>query len=284
MNETTEILDALRAPVLVGLARRLGLPKSLTRKDEVVAALAGYLHSNLPALLAHLNATEKLVVAEAAHNGPVDPRRFAARHGVRCPVPLPYESTPSSASPLLLLFGNKYHGRTSLPETMAAVFRGLLAKPALPALACAGEIPAVYTPDPKLWRKPSPRPILTHCGETVAPVELRAVLRLVQAGSVAVAPTSWRLTDASVRLISGNLAVPDFQVEAPAEEMGSYGQPGGAIRAHGWGVAVQQCGWAKPRGGKLTLTPEGKGILARFDPEAYATGSNPCSATTSSTS
>ena len=44
---TEEVMDLVRADVLKSLARKAGLPKTLTRKGEVIAALADYLHSTL---------------------------------------------------------------------------------------------------------------------------------------------------------------------------------------------------------------------------------------------
>jgi hypothetical protein len=44
------------------------------------------------------------------------------------------------------------------------------------------------------------------------------------------------------------------------------------VRAHAWGVLVQQCGWAKAQRGELKLTTEGQAMLREFTPDAFRAG------------
>jgi hypothetical protein len=68
------------------------------------------------------------------------------------------------------------------------------------------------------------------------------------------------------------LLVPDFALDPPAEGRNQSTELSGPVRAHAWGVLVQQCGWAKCRGGALTLTKEGQCLVERFLPEFYRLG------------
>ena len=58
MPTTTELLPTLNPDVLKALARQLGLPKTVTRKPELVAELDCYVREKLNNLLAHCSATE----------------------------------------------------------------------------------------------------------------------------------------------------------------------------------------------------------------------------------
>ena len=74
-----EVLDSLLVDSLKALARKAGLPKSLTRKGELVAALAGYVQSSQDDFLSRLTDQEQTFLAEAAHNGGhVDPEDVSA--------------------------------------------------------------------------------------------------------------------------------------------------------------------------------------------------------------
>jgi hypothetical protein len=68
------------------------------------------------------------------------------------------------------------------------------------------------------------------------------------------------------------LVVPDFALEPPKEEIDQWTELGGPVRAHAWGVLVQQCGWARPQAGGLKLTPAGQALLQGFSPEAFRAG------------
>ncbi len=271
MREVTELLLSLNADVLKALARRLGLSKTLTRKADLVAELDRYLRESLRDLLRHLSEPEKNLLAETAYNdGEVDPLRFQAKYGMECPLPERPSYGATKDSPLLLLLGDRY-GPCELPPRLAEQLRAILDKPAEVTVRLTESLPAVYDP-PKSWRERAARPIHVHEGERIVFAELRSVLRLVQAGKLKVTDKAGRPTDDSVRLISEALVIPDFLVEPPPEETTKYTERGGAIRAHAWGVLVQQCGWAKAKGGRLGLTAEGQTMLASMEISRFQEG------------
>lgn len=271
MPTTTELLPTLNADVLKALARQLGLAKTLTRKPELIAGLDCYVRENLRNLIVHCSVTEKQLLAEAAHNGGrVDPTAFRAKYGVACPLPEnPHWGT--TKTPLLLLLDYQ-DGAWKMPPSIAERLRMLFEKPAPVTVQVVETLPTEYTPPKQHWRKPAVRPIHIHEGERIVIVELRSVLKLVQAGKLKVTDKGGRPTEDTVRLISEVLVVPDFLVDAPPETTDKYTERGGAIRAHAWGVLVQQCEWARAKGGRLALTSEGQALLASMDESKFSAG------------
>lgn len=271
VTETTELLSRLNADVLNALARQMGIPKHVTRKPDLIAELDRFVHERLRDLLDILSDTEKQLLAEAAHDGGyIDPVRFVAKYGVACPLPKAHVYPRSNVSPMLLLVGDEY-GVRQLPATIAEQLRTILAKPAKVQVKVTEDLPAAYVPEAN-WRKAPERPVHVHEGQRIAFPELRCVLRLVQAGKLRLTDKGSRPTGDAARLISEVLVVPDFLVEPPPEQIGPYTESAGAIRAHAWGVLVQQCGWAKAKGGRLSLTKEGQKLLASTDVAGFRAG------------
>jgi hypothetical protein len=271
MSETSDLLSGLNADVLNALARKLGAHCASTRKPDAIAALDGLIHGNVQRVLDHLSATERQLLAEAAFgDGRVHAQRFAAKYGVACPLPAAEVYPVSKASVLLLFIGGKY-GPLRLPASVAKVLRSALCEPAVATLEVTDSLPAEYSP-PQSWRKSASRPIHIHDGERIVFPELRQILKLVQAGKLKVADKSRRPTEVTVRLIDEILLVPDFLLEPPADRVTDYTERAGAVRAHAWGVLVQQCGWAKLKGGRLSLTASGQKLLGAFDVADFAGG------------
>ncbi len=65
---------------------------------------------------------------------------------------------------------------------------------------------------------------------------------------------------------------PTFLLEPPADQVTDYTERAGGVRAHAWGVLVQQCGWAKVKGGRLSLTASGQKLMGSFDVADFAGG------------
>lgn len=271
MSETGELLFGLNADVLNALARKLAVPCASTRKPDVIAALDGLIHGDVQRILGRLSETKLRLLAEAAFgDGRVYPERFAAKYGVACPLPTAHVYPPSNSSLLLVFLGDR-HGPLRLPASVAKVLRSVLCEPAAATVAATGSLPAEYSP-PENWRKLASRPIHIFEGERTVFPELRQTLKLVQAGKLKVADKSRRPTEDAVRLIGQVLLVPDFLLEPLEDQVTEYTERAGAVRAHAWAVLVQQCGWAKVRGGRLSLTASGQKLLGSFDMAEFARG------------
>jgi hypothetical protein len=271
MSETTDLLSAINMDILLALARKLGAPYAAARKPELIAALDQWIHGSVQRIVDHLSDAEKTLLAEMAYgDGQVDAVRFAARYGVPCPLPCGKSYPPSKASPLILFIGDGY-GPRRLPASVKQALRAVIQKPAAASVPAAGSLPAIHVP-PENWRKRTSRPIHVHESERIVFPELRSVLKLVQAGKLKVTEKSRRPSEDAVRLIGEVLVVPDFLLEAPAEETNEYTDKAGAVRAHAWGVLVQQCGWAKARSGRLALTAAGQKLLSSVDAAEFRKG------------
>jgi hypothetical protein len=64
------------------------LPKSLSRKDDFINALAREVETNPQGVLKRMSEGERLLLAEAAyHDGRINPDVFSAKYGIPCSLP-----------------------------------------------------------------------------------------------------------------------------------------------------------------------------------------------------
>ncbi|MDO8542725.1 MAG: hypothetical protein Q7S40_19970 [Opitutaceae bacterium] len=272
-----EHLLNLNADVQKTWLRQVGAwDKTLTRKAQFVAAIEAYLRDNLAGFIARLSEPEKLLLAESAHQGRlIGAREFEGKYGGPCPMPKGYygygEKIPLLAA-VICRPRNAYEGEPVLARELIEPLRRLLPRPAAVQPRTQPALPMFWPSEQHENGDEKVRPVQVHEGERIAPVELVRVLRLIQGGKVHVAASSRRPTDAATRLIGEALLVPDFALDPPKTETDKWTELGGPVRAHAWGVLVQQCGWARPHGGALKLTAAGQAMLRGFSPEAFRAG------------
>ena len=270
MNRTIQdLLQRINADVLMKIARKLGLQKNLRRKQELVNGIKEHLQRRLPEVVAQLSETERLFLAEAVNmSSCTHPVSFSAKYGAPCPFPTRYGDYDSL---LNILLGEEY-GEPRIPEALTDELRRILPEPRQASIQIVEEIPTLHNVPGRWGRKATTRPVRVHEGHRMALDELRRVLNLAQAGRIRVAHKTKRPTEASVREIDKVLVGPDFDLEDPENQDWKYYEQAGSVRAHAWGVLLQQCKWAKPRANKLSLTPSGKKILATMDIEMFRRG------------
>jgi len=158
-----------------------------------------------------------------------------------------------------------------VPE-VAQALRALLPEPAPLQAKAEPALPSVFHFKHR-WRNwEEDRPIHVFESERIAPAELPRVLRLIQSGKIKVTDAGRRPTDASSRLLSEALLLPDFALDPPTDRRDERTELAGAVRGHAWGVLAQQCGWCKARGGILTLTPAGQSCSAGFNLGQFRVG------------
>jgi hypothetical protein len=280
---TRQVLESLNNDILKSLARQVGLPKSVTRKAELVEGLERFLASQMPSLLPLLSDSERKCLAEAVHgDGSVPCEVFAAKYGLPCPIPrtstwMGFNGAPKPVTPFTLVAWYE-EGEVCVPGEMVERLRPLLAKPEPLTMRTLGSLPAQWAGSGRIrnGEDGGHRPVCSFEAEGTVFQELRRVLCLVQAGKVKIAPKSGRPTDAAVRVLGGALVQSDLLLEPPAANVGQWTLPGGAVRAHAWGVLVQQCGWCKASGQKLELTRAGKAMLSSGGAEAFREGVERC--------
>ncbi len=267
------MLRDLNVDSLKIFARKLNLPKKLTRKDELLAALDKELQSNLPGIVARLSEAERQLLAHAVHSGgEVARENFKAMYSVEMPNLDRWAYSRKDAS-LLLMFGKGWEGGFAIFDALMESLQRVVPKPPKPNITTLDAIPKIHQPAKKSWREAIPRQVRIYESSEIAPLELRSVLQLVGSGKLSVTGKGLRPTEASTRLIKRCLVVPDFDTEDFQAPSRSYGAESvESFRAHAWGVVIQQCGWAKSRHGTLVLTKSGQRLLQEWMPEVFKEG------------
>ncbi len=254
--------------------QKLGLAnKTMTRKAQFAEAIEESLKLRLDGFTNALSENERLWLAEAAHQGRfISDTEFEAKFGRGSPwqelAKLDFWHRPVLLLEIVIHYDHQDR-ESILLSSLIGPLRALLPKSAPLGVRVVEELPL----DSHKYLGSDGKPLQVFESERIAPAELARVLRLVQAGKIKVTDTTQRPTDSSTRLIGEALAAPDFELEEPAELRRQWAseEKAGPARAHAWGVLVQQCGWAKPKGGTLALTPAGQQLLA-FSPEKFREG------------
>ena len=250
--------------------------KTLTRKAQFVAAIEEHLRDHLEEFIDRLSAPEQQLLAESTHRGRlIGSREFEAKYGGACPMPTAYYEWNEAVSLLEAVICRPRYAQDGEPELareLITPLRKLLPKPAAPQVCTLPGLPKSWPSERPYVGGQEIRPVHVHEGERIAPAELGRVLRLIQTGKVHLADSSRRPTDAAVRRLGEALVVPDFALEPPQKEIDRWTESAGPVRAHAWGVLVQQCDWARPHGGVLKLTASGQAMLHGFSPAAYRAG------------
>jgi len=220
--QTQKILEELRSDTLKAIARKLNLPKTITRKADLINAFQKIFEKDLPKILDYCTDKQKLLLAEAVYNrGKVKKKAFEGKYGYSCPQQY-YSWSSKDASPFELLVFNDEDGRhiCVLPDIIKPL-KKLLEKPEKLKIKTVDTIEKTYK------FKDTERPIQIFEGENAVFTELRQMLSLVQAGKIRVAAKSKRPTDASVRHISAALVQADFALDMPEELADPWYEPAG---------------------------------------------------------
>jgi hypothetical protein len=238
-----------------------------SRKPQLVAMLAEQLEGDrLHALWERLGELERAAVAEVVH-GPAqefDAAQFRAKYG-NDPNWGERDRWSSwvSASPLQLFL---YQG--VIPDDLLARLQEFVPRPPEAALESLDELPTEIEHSGEYYNHESGKrehwseavPLLVAERERAAAAELAAVLRLIEAGKVAVSDKTRRPTSAAMRAVAAVLDAGDFYADDDGEV--------GSIRAFAWPLLVQAAGLAEPAGSRLRLTAAGRTALT--EPAATA--------------
>lgn len=257
-------LFSLNADSLKTIARTLGcLEKGATAKADVIDALERAIKSHPQEFLAALTDPERKFFAEALYDEIPSEWMFHAKYGCRAPKTSGYWGHGEKPGVLVAVIHHDRLLPSALVPGLKEIYQPLVEAPDPPTATTTETLPEEY----------EGRVVRIFSGEAAMPAELTRVLRLIQSGKVLLAKSSKRPTEASVRALAEVLIQPDFDLEYPKEERRQW-EPAkaGPVRAHAWGVLAQQCGWAKPRAGRLLLTDAGKAIMGQFTPERFEEG------------
>ena len=251
------------------LKKRLALlptAEKPTRKAEIADLVAAHLEGEkLNALWKRLDATQQAAVGETlyAADGQFDGVRFAAKYGAGpnwgSRGRWEYDVIPS----LLQLFIYE----TVIPEDLQARLKEFVPRPAETVLETFPEdkLPQEVTRQVEWWdsetkkpvREMEKIPVVYHDTERVAANELVAVLRLVEAGKVAVSDTTRLPAAATLKAVAAVLDGGDYYEAGDDEDV----EEAGPVRAFAWPLIMQAAGLAELSGKKLALTRAGQKAL-----------------------
>lgn len=254
------------------LGAALGLPRLEGRKDERVERLAeGMKGESLSQAWSRLTELQQAAVAQAVYSpdASFSPQGFKIRFGEKPDFGTETISGHGLEQPsLLCLF---IHGR-HVPLDLRERLLELVPRPAVPALPAVAEIPAKVTTmvPPYTAGNRTGNAVKRHLavyrsdGERRAVAELASVLRLVDAGQIAITPRTSKVAAGSLRLIADVLEGGDFFTAEQWQTVRSERSPRLdeiSIRSFGWPQLLTQGGLVRSRGSRLHLTAAGRKAL-----------------------
>ena len=230
-------LDATNADELKKLVVLTG-EKPPGRKGEMAAVIRRFLAGeHLQKVWLRLNDLQRAAVAETVHSGSTqfNGKAFRAK----------YDSDPDWEFLRLFFY------RGFLPDDLCARLQGFVPEPSEAAVAVTESLPESI----------DGIPLRVHETERAAQRELVSVLRLVDAGKMAVSDKTRRPSAAAIEGVSAVLENGDFYPRLPAEDQWSA-ENAGPIRAFAWPMLIQAGGMAQLSGTRLQLTKAGRNALA----------------------
>jgi hypothetical protein len=252
------------------------------RKPELVAFLTNYMKhpENVRALYEGLEPLGQLAVREAAHDpkGSLNRDRFIARHGR---VPQFEKPDPNTRDRWSDYYGHRrpttlrlfFPKGDNLPTDLRALLLTFVPPPAEFTLPTLPEPPATVTISWRGWsdsrsvRESEEVPLRVRETAREALHDVRAVLRLVEAGRVRVSDKKKQPTAASMRALADVLQGGDFYTAEDQDERDYHPSHDLAIKAFAWPMIVQAAGLAQKTGDELELTPAGRKALSGPAPE-----------------
>ena len=250
VSEALELASAhLLRPMLALLSNAAPPPR---RKADMIAEIQGLLLSgdSLRGLWDALDETQQLAVCEAlgTPDGFFDRHHFELKYG-RLPAGFGAEAAPSATLLHFFLYAPRRHGSepTIVPLELAQRLRVFVPPPPEAEVPVAEELPKGV-------------PLTRRDMEQSAQHDLLAVLRLVEAGRIAVSASTRRPGAAASERVAEVLAGGDY-FEWRASRAPRRVREIGPIRAFAWPCLVQAAKLAELRGSKLALTKSGRAAL-----------------------
>jgi len=252
------------------------------RKTELVGLLVRFMTApaEVRALYEKLDPLAQKAVQEATFHpkGLLERDKFVARYG-QLPAfhqPSPNERTSfydyerhKRPTPLALFFP-RYDG---LPTDLRKLLLTFVPRPPAFTLPTSAELPATIRQTWMTWKGNRPveesADVPLRVRETAREAEhdLRAVLRLVEAGRVRVSDKKRQPTAASQKAIADVLPSGDFYTVEDQEESKYDPAFDLTLKAFAWPMLLQAAGLAQKSGDDLTLTPAGRKALSGSAPE-----------------
>ena len=239
-----------------------------TRKADLAEVVVRHLQGErLEVLWRGLDELQRAAVAEVVHSSSTQfsGDQFYAKYG-REPNwgsagKFGYSRNPS---PLYFFF----YGNGVMPADLKARLSGFVPPPPEPAVKSFEQLPAVYERPFERWNAKTGKqergteriPLTVRETERSAQRELLSLLRLVDAGKVAVSDKTRKASAATIEAITAVLDGGDYYPFEPPKDKW-HDENAGPIRAFGWPLLIQAGGLAQLSGSRLQLTRAGRKAL-----------------------
>ena len=182
-----------------------------------------------------------------------------------------YHRSPSA-------LGFFFYGNRVMPADLKARLKAFVPPPDEAQIKTLAALPAAYDLPYTRWNSKTKTqekgtevvPLSVRETERTAQRELLSVLRLVDAGKVAVSDKTRRATSATIEAITNVLEGGDYYQRLPAKDKW-HDENAGPIRAFAWPLLLQAGGLAQLSGSKLQLTKSGRKALAEPAAETIRT-------------
>ena len=240
------------------------------RKAELVDQLAGVMESpkEVRALYDELEDLAKKAVQEATHDpqGVWHRSRFEAKYGGLPALDRPGRSQYQTKPTELRLF---FPRDPVLATDLRVILLAFVPEPLPLAVAGGDELPArVRRPQLDLGdyhRKPDQEEVELRVRETAraALLDVKAILRLIDAGQVKVGEKTRRPSQATVKAVAAVLTDGDFYGEDDCSEDDWDPASDLTMKAFAWPMLLQSAGLAGNAGSKLQLAPAGRKATTR---------------------
>ena len=234
-----------------------------TRKADLAAVIMRHLGGErLRTVWQSLDELQRAAVAEVVHSSSTafSADRFRAKYG-RDPIwgaddKGGYRRRPSA-------LGFFFYGNGMMPSDLKGRLKEFVPPPAAAEIETLAELPAACDLP---WEKGTKAvPLTVRETERTAQREMLSILRLVDAGKVAVSDKTRRASSATIETITSVLEGGDFYPRLPFTDKW-HDENAGPIRAFAWPLLIQAGGLAQLSGSRLQLTRAGRKALA--DPAA----------------
>ena len=249
-----------------------------TRKADLAVVIMRHLDGEgLRTVWQRLDSLQRAAVAEVVHSSSThfSANRFHAKYG-QDPNWGSTDKHRYHRSPSAL--GFFFYGNGVMPADLKERLKAFVPPPVGARIKTLAALPAAYELPYTRWNPKTKTqetgtedvPLTVRETERTAQRELLSVLRLVDAGKVAVSDKTRRASSATIDAITHVLEDGDYYPRLPAKDKW-YDENPGPIRAFAWPLLLQAGGIAHLSGSKLQLTKLGRKALAQPAAETIRT-------------
>jgi hypothetical protein len=243
--------------------------KPPSRKADIAAVIVRHLAGErLRTVWQGLDELQQAAVAEVVHSDSsrFDAARFRAKYGKDPGWGSKEDNFRYHQEPSALRFF--FYGSV-MPADLKARLKAFVPPPRVLEITALDDVPSHcnrpferWNPQQRMSEKGTEAvPLAVHETERAAQRELQSVLRLVDAGKVAVSDKTRRASASTVEAITALLDSVDYYPHVPAKSKWDD-ENAGPIRAFAWPLLIQAGGLAQLSGTRLQLTKTGRKALS----------------------